>query len=38
MQLATAHLRLVRQPERRRRPDRRIRDQEVIPEALDAAP
>src|SRR6266567_860155 len=34
----TAHPRLVRQPDRRRRADRRIRDQEVIPEALDAAP
>jgi hypothetical protein len=33
-----AHPRLVRQPDRRRRADRRIRDQEVIPEALDAAP
>ena len=32
-----AHPRLVRQPDRRRRADRRIRDQEVIPEVLDAA-
>jgi len=32
----TAHPRLVRQPDRRRRADRSIRDQDVIPEVLDA--
>jgi hypothetical protein len=33
----TAHPRLVRQPDRQRRADRSIRDQDVIPEVLDAA-
>jgi len=38
MQLAqTARPRLVRQPDRRRRADRSIRDQDVISEVLDAA-
>ncbi len=32
-----AHPRLVRQPDRRWRADRSIRDQDVIPEVLDAA-
>jgi hypothetical protein len=32
-----AHPRLARQPDRRRRADRSIRDQDVIPEVLDAA-
>ncbi len=34
----TAHPRLARQPDRRRQADRSIRDQDVIPEVLDAAP